>query len=104
MTKIKNTLITARCLGSLTHLDCENCDHKKNPIHLTEIIKGKRIPLTIDRLKKIIFEKEDTKEWAPKCYLQQKVLLHKTAKDTFILLQPVEEPLEFLRIAVMATD
>ena len=108
MTKIKNILITARCIGSLTHLDCENCDHKKNPIHLTEIIKGKRIPLTIDRLKKLIFKKEDTKEWASNCYLKQQILLNETVKDSmgrpFIVLQPITEPLDFLRIAVMATD
>ena len=107
MTKTKDTLITARCIGSLTHPDCESCNHRRDPIHLTEIVEGKRIPLTIDRLKKLIFKREDAKEWAPKCYLRKKVLLHKTAKDSkvqpFILLQPVEEPLEFLRITVMAT-
>ena len=104
MTKTKDTLITARCVGSLTHLDCESCDHRRNPIHLTEIVGGKRIPLTIDRLRELVLEEKDAKEWAFECYLRQKVILHKTAKNSkghpFILLQPVEEPLEFLRITV----
>ena len=108
MTKKKDILITARCLGDLTHLDCENCGHKKNPINLTEIVKGKRIPLTIDRLKKLISEGKDTKEWASNCYLRQQILLNETVQDStghpFIVLQPTTEPLGSLRIAVMATD